>query len=233
LLELIGIVRYKIPSGEVSNKPLLEEIAKTQKPVLLSSGMSTWKELDAAVATIRERHDQLCVMQCTSEYPCPATHVGLNIIHEMRERWRLPVGFSDHTLENYACFASVVMGAVVVEKHLTFSRRMYGSDAQHSAEPTQFADLVSGIRAISEMCNAPMNKNADSMREMKDIFEKSVVSVVQINVGTIISPNMVSVKKPGTGIPASRLNDVIGCTARHHIPADSLIDVKDIDGFVN
>lgn len=229
LLESVGIARYKIPSGEVSNIPLLEAIAKTEKPVLLSSGMSTWEELDAAVATIREQHDRLCVMQCTSEYPCPATHVGLNIIREMRERWRLPVGFSDHTLENYACFAAVVMGAVVVEKHLTFSRRMYGSDAPHSAEPAQFADLVLGIRAISEMCNSPIIKDATSMREMKDIFEKSVVSVVQIQAGSVIRPEMVAAKKPGTGIPAARIKEVIGCIARRTIAADELIHARDLD----
>lgn len=229
LLESIGIARYKIPSGEVSNTPLLEVIAQTGKPVLLSSGMSSWAELDAAVATIREKHDRLCVMQCTSEYPCQASHVGLNVIREMRDRWHLSVGFSDHTLDNYACFAAVVMGAVVVEKHLTFSRRMYGSDAPHSAEPAQFSDLVVGIRAISEMCNSPMIKDAVAMRGMKDIFEKSVVSVVQIDAGSIIRPEMVATKKPGTGIPAAKIKEVIGRTSRRTIAANELINEGDLD----
>ena len=132
LLEDVGVGSYKIPSGEVTNIPMLEAIAETGKPVLLSSGMSDWRELDAAVAAIRGRHERICVMQCTSAYPCPDEKVGLNVLSEMRERWQLPVGYSDHTRDNHACFAAVALGAGVVEKHLTFSRRMYGSDAAHS-----------------------------------------------------------------------------------------------------
>ena len=169
---------YKIPSGEVTNIPMLEAIAETGKPVLLSSGMSDWRELDAAIATIRGRHDRICVMQCTSAYPCPDEKVGLNVLSEMRERWSLPVGYSDHTRDNHASFAAVTLGAGVVEKHLTFNRRMYGSDAANSAEPEQFAELVTGIRAISRMLSHPVDKDdVADRREMKDIFEKSIVSI--------------------------------------------------------
>lgn len=230
LLESIGISQYKIPSGEVTNIPMLEAIAQTGKPVLLSSGMSSWQELDAAVAAIRRHHDRLCIMQCTSEYPCPPEHVGLNVIDDMRARWGLPVGYSDHTLDNYACLAAVTKGALVVEKHLTFSRRMYGSDAPHSAEPAQFADLVRGVRAISAMLANPVIKDdVTPMRHMKDIFEKSVVSVAPISAGTVIRAEMLGIKKPGTGIPAARINELIGAIARFDIPADALIREDDLD----
>jgi len=228
LLEKVGVVRYKIPSGEVTNIPMLERIAATGKPVLLSSGMSDWKELDRAVAVLKGKVD-LTVLQCATEYPCADKSVGLNVIGEMKARWGLKVGFSDHTTDNHAAFAAVALGAVAVEKHLTFSRRMYGSDAPHSAEPSQFADLVKGIRAISAMLASPVDKSsAEAYRAMKLIFEKSVVSTVAISAGTVITKSMVAVKKPGSGIPAARLDKVVGMRAARDIPADQLIAESDL-----
>jgi N-acetylneuraminate synthase len=230
LLEEVGIGRYKIPSGEVSNLPLLDAVAATGKPVLLSSGMSSWAELDAAVATIRRRHDRITVLQCTSAYPCPDERVGLNLLAEMRARWGLPVGYSDHTLDNHAAFAAAALGASAIEKHLTFSRRMYGSDAAHSAEPAQFAELVRGLRAISTMLAHPIDKDrlGDDLAAMKEIFEKSVVSVTDIAAGAIVTAADVAVKKPGTGIPAARLAEVIGSRAARPIPRDRLLTDADL-----
>lgn len=229
-LEQIGVEAYKIPSGEVSNLPLLQAVAATGRPVLLSSGMSNWAELDAAVAAIRNMHGRLTVLQCSSIYPCPDDRVGLNVLAEMRDRWGLPVGYSDHTLDNHACFAAVALGASVVEKHLTFSRSMYGSDARHSAEPAQFADLVRGVHAITTMCAAQVVKDdLTPYQEMKAIFEKSVVTVVDIAAGTILQPGMLAVKKPGTGVPASRLNEVVGRPTVRDLAADQLVGEDDID----
>lgn len=229
MLEDIGISRYKIPSGEVSNLPMLETIARTNKPVLLSSGMSSWAELDAAVATVRRYHNQLLVMQCTSSYPCPPERVGLNVLGEMKSRWNTPVGYSDHSMENNACLAAVALGATAVEKHLTFSRAMYGSDAKHSAEPAQFSALVQGIREIDTMLASPVDKNdLNAFREMKEIFEKSVVSTCNIAAGSVITSAMLGIKKPGSGIPAARLNDVVGSVAKVDILSDSLIRETDL-----
>ncbi|GGH15483.1 N-acetylneuraminate synthase [Alsobacter metallidurans] len=230
LLERIGVSRYKIPSGEVTNIPMLEVVAQTGKPVLLSSGMSDWREMDRAVETILKRHDKLTPMQCTSAYPTANDRVGLNVLGEMQARWGMPVGYSDHTLDNHAIFAAVALGAVAVEKHLTFSRAMYGSDAPHSAEPPQFADLVKGVRAISEMLASRVEKNdLDPYRSMKQIFEKSVVARVDIAAGATITAEMVTVKKPGDGIPAARLGDVIGRRARGPIAADTLLRPDDME----
>lgn len=141
--------------------------------MLLSSGMSSWAELDAAVNLVLRHHDRLSVLQCTSEYPCPPERVGLNVMLAMRERYGLPVGLSDHTLTNYAALAAVALGASVVEKHLTLSRLMYGSDAKHSAEPDEFADLVRGIRAIEVMLNRTIDKDdLGPYSEVKATFEK-------------------------------------------------------------
>src|SRR5262249_53524483 len=116
LLEEVGIGTYKVPSGEVSNLPLLERIAATGKPVLLSPGMSDWRELDAAVATLRSG-GPITVLQCSSAYPCPPQQVGLNLLAEMRQRYGLPVGFSDHTNGPAAAIAAAALGATVIEKH--------------------------------------------------------------------------------------------------------------------
>ena len=228
LLESISVPRYKIASGEVTNIPLLERIAATGKPVLLSSGMSDWKELDRAVVTLKQGTKDIVVLQCTSAYPCPYKRVGLNVLAEMRERYRLPVGLSDHTLTNYASFAAVTLGAAVIEKHLTFSRQGYGSDAPHSLEPNELADLVQGIRAIETMLKTKVDKSdAKLFAEMKVVFEKSVVSVTDIAKGTVITADMVAVKKPGTGIPAAQLAAVIGAMAVRDIKADSVLQKKD------
>jgi len=225
LLEDLGVKSYKIPSGEVTNTPLLDVIAKTQKPVLLSSGMSTWKELDKAVDTIKRVHSDITVLQCTSEYPCPNEEVGLNIMLEMKERYNLPVGLSDHTMSNYAAITAVALGASVIEKHLTFSRQMYGSDAKHSLEPPEFSDMVKGIRAIETILSSKVDKDeiANRMSEMKEVFQKSIVSVVDIPKNAIIKHEMIGFKKPGTGIPAKDLYKVIGRKAKKQILNDSLI----------
>lgn len=229
LLESVGVARYKVPSGEITNLPLLEVIAQTGKPILLSSGMSTWAELDEAVDTILACHNQLTVLQCTSEYPCPYEQVGLNVMLEMKERYKLPFGLSDHTLSNYAAFAAVVLGASVIEKHFTFSRYLYGSDASHSLEPTEFADLVRGIRAIETMLESEVNKDdVARFATMKATFEKSVVALVDIPSGTLITETMIGLKKPGTGIPARRLGEVLGKRAQQRIPKDTLIRMEDL-----
>jgi N-acetylneuraminate synthase len=225
ILETVGVARFKIPSGEVTNLPLLDAIAQTGTPVLLSSGMSSWAELDTAVNRLLRAHERVTVLQCTSEYPCPHEAVGLNIMLEMRERYRLPVGLSDHTLDPYASLAAVALGASVIEKHLTFSRAMYGSDAAHSLEPAEFSGLTRGIRSIATMLASTVDKDATALRlhETKATFEKSIVSLVDIPAGTVITNDMIGLKKPGTGLPAARTGDVIGSRALQDISRDSII----------
>ncbi|OGL17866.1 MAG: N-acetylneuraminate synthase [Candidatus Rokubacteria bacterium RIFCSPLOWO2_12_FULL_71_19] len=229
LLEEVGVERYKVPSGEVTNRPLLEEIARTGKPVLLSSGMSDWRELDAAVEAIRRHHDRLTVLQCTSLYPCPYERVGLEVMLAMAERYGSPVGFSDHTLTNFAALAAATLGAAVIEKHFTLSRHLYGSDARHSAEPPQFRELVEGVRAIEAMLAAPVDKDdLAPFAEMKRVFEKSVVSVADIPRGATITRGMLGIKKPGTGIRPDRLGQVVGRRAARDIPTDTVVTDSDL-----
>jgi N,N'-diacetyllegionaminate synthase len=220
-LEALGTARYKIGSGEVTNLELVRASAATGKPVLLSSGMSSWEELDAAVEAAGE---QVTVLQCTSEYPTPPERVGLNVLAELRERYGKPVGLSDHTLGTAAAFAAVALGAVVVEKHFTLSTEGYGPDAAMAMEPDELEDLVDGIRDVETMLANPVDKDdLERVDEMKRVFEKSVVTVANIPAGVTIEREMLAAKKPGTGIPAARIADVIGRTARADIAADTVV----------
>lgn len=227
LLEKVGLSEYKIPSGEVTNLPMLEKIARLGKPVILSSGMSSWDEIDRAVEVIQKHNAPLTVLQCTSEYPCPYEQVGLNVMREMAARYNVPVGLSDHTLTNYAVFAAVTLGAVVVEKHFTFSRLMYGSDARHSLEPAEMIDLVQGVRAIERMLAADVEKRTEPYQAMKNIFEKSLVAEVDISAGAILTRELVGIKKPGTGISAARLDEFIGRKIVRAIDAGNLLAEED------
>ena len=229
LLEEVGISAYKVPSGEVSNIPLLEKIARTGKPVLLSSGMSDWAELDLAVTTVRAACPTT-VMQCSSAYPCPPERVGLNVIGEMVARYGLPVGYSDHTLGLAAPIAAVALGAVVVEKHFTFSRQMYGSDAKHSMEPHEFKLMAVALREVVAMRANPVDKNdASSYADMKRIFEKSVVTTRPIAAGEAVSLDMLAFKKPGDGIPARDYARLIGRCAKKNLSADHKITEDDLN----
>jgi N,N'-diacetyllegionaminate synthase len=220
-LERLGVRRYKVGSGEVTNLDLVRRVAATGKPVLLTSGMSSWAELDAAVAAAG---DDVTVLQCTSSYPTPPERVGLNVLAELRDRYGKPIGLSDHSVGNYAAFAAVALGAVVVEKHFTLSRHLYGPDAAFSLEPDELEELVEGIREIETMLAHPVDKDdLAPVAEMKRVFEKSVVTVAEIAAGTTIEREMVAAKKPGTGIPAARLDDVVGRTARVDLAADTVV----------
>lgn len=229
LLEEVGVAAYKVPSGEVSNVPLLERLAETGKHVLVSSGMSNWAELDRAVEVLRDAVP-LTVMQCSSEYPCVPEHVGLNVIGEMRDRYELPVGFSDHTVGFAAPFAAAALGATVIEKHFAFSRLMYGSDAKHSMEPVDFRVLCQGLRDIWAMRANPVNKGDNTpYTHMKRIFEKSIVSAGPIPAGTALTRDMVAFKKPGDGIPASGYRSFLGRRVRSAVPADHKFSEHDFE----
>lgn len=228
LLEKTGMAAYKIPSGEVTNIPMLERIAQTGKPVLLSSGMSDWTELDAAVAVFKGKAP-VTVMQCSSVYPCPPEKVGLNVLREMAERYRSPVGYSDHTLGFAAPIAAAALGASVIEKHFTFSRLMYGSDAKHSMEPAEFKVLARSLRDVWAMNDNPVNKgDSSSFQDMKRIFQKSVVTARALSAGTVIQKEHLAFKKPGDGIAAADYLKVVGKKLRADLPENRKIQWEDL-----
>lgn len=230
LLETLRVVSYKIPSGEVTNLPLLTRVAQTEKPILLSSGMNNWAELDCAVEVL-SNSCPLTILQCTSAYPCPPEQVGLNVITEMMERWKLPVGFSDHSNGYAAASAAVAMGASVVEKHFTFSRLMYGSDAANAMEPPEFKSYCSGLRDIWTMQSNPVNKDdLEPYRVMKIIFEKSVVTARPLSAGHCLTRKDLAFKKPGDGFSAARWRELLGRRLAKNLPSDHKFDDSDLIG---
>jgi N-acetylneuraminate synthase len=228
LLEEVGAETYKVPSGEVSNLPLLERLAATGKPVLLSSGMSNWAELDAAVTALK-RGGPLTILQCASAYPCPPEQVGLNVLAEMRARYGVPVGLSDHTRGPAAAFASAALGATVIEKHFAYSRLMYGSDAANAMEPDEFSAMAQGLRDIWAMLAHPVDKDdIAAFADMKRIFEKSVVTAGAVAEGHALTQADLAFKKPGDGIPAARWRELIGRRLRRAAPADHKLSFEDL-----
>lgn len=220
LLESVGVDSYKIPSGEVANTPLLERVRKTGKPIYLSSGMSNWYELDRAVE-ILSVNELLTIMQCTSAYPCPPEKVGLNVIPEMKKKYQIDVGFSDHTLGFAASIGAVVTGANVIEKHFTFSKLMYGSDAMHSMEPLEFRKFCQEVSDAFRMRESLVDKDdLTPFKEIKKIFEKSIVTSKKLKAGTVLSLEDLSYKKPGDGIKASEYRNLIGRIIKFDLPKD-------------
>ena len=227
LLEEVGVAFYKIPSGEVTNIPLLKRVAETKMPTVLSSGMNNWRELDAAVEILKNG-GSVTLMQCSSVYPCPPDRVGLNVLDEMRERYQLPVGLSDHTRGLAAAVSAVARGAVMVEKHLTFHRGMYGSDARHSIEPEEFRAMVDAIREVDAMLANPVDKDdLGEYGEMKSIFEKSLVASTGLKAGTILERSHLQFKKPGDGIRAADYSAWIGRTLARDVSENTQLKPED------
>lgn len=205
-----GFEVIKIPSGEVSNTPLLNVVKEIGLPVIMSSGMSNWRELDQAVEIFGNEYD-LCLMQCSSSYPTPPKHVGLNILKELRDRYSLSIGLSDHTLTSATSVAAVVLGASVIEKHFTLSKSLYGPDARFSLEPHEFKALVSDVKFVRESISLPVNKDdITPYEEMRRVFQKSIVANGLISPGDILTADNMRLKKPGNGIPAKSLESLIG-----------------------
>lgn len=227
ILEEANVDVYKIASGEVTNTPLLERIARSGRPVVLSSGMSDWTELDRAVELLRECGD-LTVMQCTSAYPCPVERAGINVIPQIAARYRLPTGFSDHTQGIASAVTAIAHGATVIEKHITFSRAMYGSDAQFGAEPDEFRRYCAELRDAWQIAANPVDKSDSSaFREMKQIFEKSIVTAVSLKQGDVLSRDVLAFKKPGTGIRADQIEQIVGKRITRDLPQDHMLSEKD------
>ena len=220
---LAGFKIIKIPSGEVTNTPLLRKVAQTNMPVIISSGMSNWKELDNALKVFR-KNKNICVLQCTSMYPTPPEKVGLNILSELKKRYRIPIGLSDHTLSGATSVSAVTMGAKIIEKHFTISKKLYGPDARFSLEPEEFKKLVEDIKYVKKALFNNVDKdNLDEYIEMKLIFQKSIFSKNIIKKGEEFNINNLSFKKPGSGIPASDIDNILGKVSNKDIDKNQMI----------
>lgn len=232
LLEEIGVKRYKIGSGEVTNFLLLEKICRTGKPIILSSGMSSYEELDQAIHFIRPFGNEISILQCTTSYPTPFEKLGLNIITELKHRYpAYKIGLSEHTGQIYAGIAGVAMGAEILEFHAVFDKRMFGPDASSSLEIDEIQNLVKGIRSIELSINNPIDKNDLSpYKELKNIFEKSLAVNKNLQKGHIITLEDLESKKPkGYGIPASDFQQIVGKKLKNNLNQWDFLTSDDIN----
>lgn len=212
LLEDIGIQKYKIGSGEVTNFLLLEKICRTGKEMMCSSGMSNFQELDLAVDFIKRHGNKLTLMQCTTKYPTPPEAVGLNVLEQMRNRYKLPIGLSDHSGTIFPCIAATALGADALEVHVTFDKLMFGPDSTSSLTINELKQMVQGVRFVETSLSHSVDKNDNSSFEtLKNTFEKSLAVNKAMRKGqTITFEDLEAKKPPGHGIPAMKFREVIG-----------------------
>ena len=211
-LEELGVKFYKIGSGEVTNLLLLEKIALTGKPVILSSGMSSFEELDTTVSFLRKRGVSFSILQCTTSYPTQPEQYGLNVISELKQRYQVSIGFSDHSAKVATNIAAVAVGAEILEFHVVFDRRLFGPDAKSSLTIDEITQLVQDCNALYKAKQSPVNKNSTTdFTELKAIFEKSLAVNKDLPQGHVLSFLDLEAKKPkGFGIDAAKFQDVIG-----------------------
>ena len=231
LLERVGVPAWKVGAGEITNFPMIERMARTGKPVLLSSGMSTWAELDAAVACVRQHRAPVVVFQCTTAYPCPPEKIGLNLIPEMRQRYGCPVGLSDHSGSIYAGLAASALGAAAIEVHVVFSRECFGPDVLASVTTAELTQLVSGVRFIEKAVQNPVDKEALAVElaGLRRVFAKSVVAARDIAAGQRLTEADLALKKPGIGIPPGRMGQLLNRKLRRAIGADTILAEDDLE----
>jgi N-acetylneuraminate synthase len=213
-LEEIGIHTYKVGSGEVNNFLLLEKIAQTGKPIIISSGMSSFADLDQTVAFLKSKKADFSILQCTTAYPTKPEQYGLNVIGTLKTRYDVPIGFSDHSAKTATGIAAVALGAEILEFHVVFSRSMFGPDAIASLTLEETTQLVQAVTEIHTAKNHPMDKNTnDNFTELKSIFEKSLALNKNLPKGHVLTFDDLESKKPkGYGISAADFEKVIGRT---------------------
>ncbi len=233
LLVRLGVQRLKLPSGEITNKPLLECAADTGLPLFMSSGMATLEEVQRAISWIAARwlatgraapnRENLSLMHCTSAYPAPADSLNLRAMDTMAEATGLPVGYSDHSLGIEAALAAVALGATVIEKHLTLDKSLPGPDHLASADPIEFAAMVRGIRAVESMLGDGRKVPQPIEQNTRDVARRSVVVVRDLPRGHALADADLALRRPGTGIAPDQWGQVVGRRLAQDLPAHTTL----------
>jgi N-acetylneuraminate synthase len=225
----LGVDRIKVPSGEITNLPLLRHMASKKLPVLLSTGMSTLGEIEDAIGVLEEGgvpRDAITVLHCNTEYPTPMHDVHLRAMRAIAEAFGVDVGYSDHTLGIALPIAAVALGATVIEKHLTLDRSLPGPDHRASLEPGEFAQMVRAIRNIEQAISGDgLKRPSPSEAKNRPIARKSIVAARDIARGETFSVENLTTKRPGNGISPMRWDDVIGRSAARDFATDELIEL--------
>jgi N,N'-diacetyllegionaminate synthase len=227
VLDRLGVALFKVPSGEVTNLPLLRHVAAKRRPVLLSTGMATLAEVATALDTLAAAGDPpVAVLHCVSAYPAPVEETNLRAMDTLRARFGRPVGLSDHTLGIEIALAAVARGAAVLEKHLTLDKTLPGPDHRASLEPAEFTALVRGARAIEAALGDGDKRPMPSELDTRAVARRSLVAARLLPAGHRVTRADVAIKRPGTGIPPADLERVVGRTLTRAVAADELLDWK-------
>jgi N,N'-diacetyllegionaminate synthase len=220
VLERIGVPAFKLASAQIIELPLIARIAEVGRPLLISTGMATLDEIDAALETVRRfGNPPVVLLQCTADYPSLTEEANLRVIPALAERYHIPVGYSDHTLGKIAAVCAVALGAVVLEKHLTLDRMASGPDHRSSLEPGSFANLLRAVREVEAALGR--SEKEPTARERGNIFamRRSLFAAETIPAGTLIERRHVALRRPASGLPPSALDQVVGSRATVEIPA--------------
>ena len=227
LLQL-NMKRIKIPSGEITNLPLLEYVSSFDMPVILSSGMADIDEIKDAVGILlsnKLRKDNLSLLHCTSQYPAQFKDINLRAIPELKKEFNINIGYSDHTLGIEAAISAVSLGASIIEKHITLDNSLIGPDHKASITPTEFSMMSKAIRNIEKGLGDGVKSPSNEEMQMRDIARKSLIALREINQGEILTLDNIIIKRPGNGISPMRLKDIIGTKAIKPFKKDDLIEI--------
>ena len=209
LLETLNVPLYKLGSGELNNFELIDHVQKTNKPIIISTGMATLDEIRETYDFI-ENKDNLIILHCITGYPTSFEEANLNFIKTLQKEFDVPIGFSDHSPGIELPIAAVALGACVVEKHFTLDKNLEGPDHKASLNPKEFKSMVDAIRNVEVAMGDGVRKFSENEEEIKKVARKSIVLNRDVKKGAVLQREMLSIKRPGTGIPPKFINDIIG-----------------------
>jgi N-acetylneuraminate synthase len=227
LLDELDVPVYKMPSGEVTNLPFLAHVARKRRPMIVSTGMTTLGEVEAAVQTLEAAgNPPFVLLHCVSNYPADPADVNLRAMQTMATAFGRPTGYSDHTLGDAVTLAAVALGACVIEKHFTLDRNLPGPDHQASLEPAEIAALVRSIRVVEAALGDGRKRPAASEANTAAVARKSLVAAADIPAGASLTEKTIAIKRPGTGLPPAMRPLLVGKTARRDIRAGTLLTLE-------
>ena len=223
-LKELDMERWKIPSGEINNYPYLEKIAKYNQPMVLSTGMAEYNEIEDAINLVRKYNDnELVVLHCTTAYPTDLEDVNLKVMNSIKDKFNVMVGYSDHTIGIDVPIASTALGAVVIEKHFTLDKNMEGPDHRASLDPEELKRMVSSVRNVEIALGNGIKELSETEKQNKLVARKSLVAKTDIKKGEVFSEDNLTIKRPGTGVSPMKWNEVLGTQAKKDYKKDELI----------
>lgn len=226
-LDSLGVEAFKIPSGEVTNLPFLAHVARKGRPLIVSTGMSSLEDVEAAVRTIRAAGDpDLVLLQCVSAYPANPADVNLRAMETLSTAFGVPTGYSDHTEGIEVAVAAVALGACVIEKHFTLDRSLPGPDHRASLEPAELAALVRSVRNVERALGHGRKEPVAGEADTAAAARKSLVAARDIPRGTTLTEELIAIRRPGTGLPAATRPQLLGRRTRQDIPAGTLLTLE-------